>query len=95
MGLVTLIRPSQTRSVPLSRRREEQNKKKRRASGTLTAKARSGAAKSLRLARREAPACRKARAIGLRFSARHPLIGEEGRRPVSKDRGARQSNPDA
>jgi hypothetical protein len=27
------------------------------------------------LARREAPACRKARAIGLRLSARHPLGG--------------------
>jgi hypothetical protein len=27
------------------------------------------------VARREAPACRKARAASLRFSARHPLAG--------------------
>ena len=43
------------------------------------------------LARREAPAAiRKiADTTGLRFSARHPPHPEEGRRPVSKDRGAR------
>ena len=35
--------------------------------------ARCVAQKSTTLARREAPACRKARATGLRFSARHPL----------------------
>ena len=31
--------------------------------------------------------------IGLRLSARHPLIGEEGQRPVSKERGASYSTP--
>ena len=58
--------PNATRSLPMRGQTTGR--------GALTAKARSGADKLPRLARRKAPACRKARAKGLRFSARHPLI---------------------
>ena len=60
------IRPS------LNKERGAKTKRRGGPAGHLRRKRGPAPLKSPRLARREAPACRKARALGLRFSARHP-----------------------